>query len=151
MAVNSLDNHVRVDAEQLAFPLLNQVRRADHERHLIRANIVLKRLDRAGSDGDCRGAALCGFADPHLTDQQDAVTLLEALRDSSNDVFLCGIQRILALQPDAIQPARKTIHIKLVSWRELVIEIACQRLFVVGDELQQCFIAVHLDQRAVVR
>jgi hypothetical protein len=116
MAVNSLDNHVRVDAEQFAFPLLNQVWWADHQRHPIRTDVVLKRLDRAGSDGDCRCAALSGLPNPHLTHQQDAVALLEALRDGGDDVFLRGVQRVLAVQKDAIQPARETVHIELIRW-----------------------------------
>jgi hypothetical protein len=116
MAVDSLDNHVRVDAEQLALPLLDQVWWTDHQRHLVRADIILKRLDRAGGYGDCRCAALSGLPNPHLTYQQDAVAALEAFRDGGDDVFLRGVQRILTLQPDTIQPARKAVHIELIRW-----------------------------------
>ena len=85
----------------------------------------------------------------HLSDQQDAIAPLEALRDRRDDMLLRRIQRILALQPHAIQKAPDAVHVELVGGRELVVEIRRQRPFVAGDELQQGIVTVHLDQRAV--
>jgi len=126
MAVDSLDNHVRMNAEQLPLPLLDQVRRTDHERHLIRTDVIRQYLDRAGGNGDGRGASHRRLPRPHLADQQDAIAPLEALRDRRDDVLLRRIQRVFALQPHAIQEAPDAIHVELVGRAELVVEIRRQ-------------------------
>jgi len=150
MAVDSLDDHVRVNAEQFALPLLNQMGRTHHERHLIRTDVVSQRLDRAGSNCHRDRAALSRFSNTHLTHQQDAIAPLKALRDRRDDVLLRRIEWILALQPHAIQEATDAVHVELVGRRELVVEIGCQRPLVAGNKLQQSVVTVHLDQRAVV-
>jgi len=114
MAVDSLDNHVRVNAEQLAFPLLNQMRRTDHQCHLIGTNVVSQNLDRAGGNGNGRGASHRRLTRPHLAHEQDAIAPLEALRDRGDDMLLRRIQRVLALQPHAIQEAPDAVHVELV-------------------------------------
>ncbi|GAB4524105.1 MAG: hypothetical protein OHK0046_38570 [Anaerolineae bacterium] len=66
-------------------------------------------------------------------------------------MLLCRIQRVLALQPHAIQEATDAVHVELVGRAELVVEIRRQRPLVAGDELQQGIVTVHLDQRTVIR
>ena len=126
MAVDSLDNHVRMDAEQLTFPLLNQVRRTDHECHLIWTNVIRQNLDRAGGNGDGGCASHGRLTGAHLADQQDAIAPLEALRDRGDDVLLCCIERVLTLQPHAFQEAPDAVHVELVGRRELIVEIGRQ-------------------------
>jgi hypothetical protein len=92
MPVQALDDHVRVDAEQFALPLLNQVRWADDQDDLIGAHCVRKPLHRTGRNGDRSRTAHCGLAGPHHAAQEDTITLLKALRDGSNDVLLRGIK-----------------------------------------------------------
>jgi len=69
MAVDSLNDHVRVNAEQLAFPLLDQMGRTNHERHLIRTDVIRQHLDRAGGNGDGGRASHRRLTRAHLTDQ----------------------------------------------------------------------------------
>jgi hypothetical protein len=46
-------------------------------------------------------------------------------------VLLCGVQRILAVQPHATEKAPQPIQIELVDWLELVVEVGRQRRLVV--------------------
>src|SRR4051812_27261876 len=57
---------------------------------------------------------------------------------------------MLALEPDTIHPASKSIEVKLIDWLELRVEIASQGFLVFGNEVQKGGIAFHLDNCAIM-
>jgi len=102
------------------------MRWTDHQRHLIRTDVIRQNLDRTGGNGDSRRASHRRLTGAHLTHQQDAIAPLKALGDRGDDVLLRRIQRVLALQPHPIQEAPDAVHVELVGRRELVVEIRRQ-------------------------
>jgi hypothetical protein len=58
---------------EFALPLLDQVRWGDNQHHLIVCDLSTQLLNHTGGYRNRSGTADQGFADTHLTDQQDAV------------------------------------------------------------------------------
>ena len=94
-----------MDAEQLAFPLLDQMRWTDNQNNLIGSHLFRDFMHCAGCNRYRGSAAHRGLSGAHHPAEQDTIALLKAFGDGCDDVLLRGVQRILALQPDAIQPA----------------------------------------------
>ncbi len=151
MAIQALHKNVAADAVEFSFPLLDQMRRRDNQHHLIVRDLSPQLLDDTCRQCNRGGAADQGFADPHLSDEQDAVPVPEAAHRRADHMLLRRIHRVFALQPDAIQPAPHSGKIKAVHRLELPIEVTGQRTLVGGDETQQRLIAFHLDHRAILR
>ncbi len=87
---------------------------------------------------------------PHLTDEQQMVALLEALRSCPDDVFLSRVQFVGAFEPETVQPGAKPIEVKLIQRFELVVQVSGERLLIGGDEVEERRVALHFDHGAVV-
>jgi hypothetical protein len=151
MAIQALHVDIAADAVEFALPLFDQVRRRDDENHLMLPDLPAQLLDDLCGYRNRGRASDQGFADPHLADQQDAVPTLKAAYRRADHMLLCRVHRVLALEPDAIQPASHPGKVKPIHRLELLVEIPGQGTLVGGDEAQQRLIPFHLDYRPILR
>lgn len=123
MPIQPFDDCFRRDARQFPLPFIDQVGRRDDERDLIRAHFPLKSGGDVGGNGNRGCASERCLADPHLSNEQDAVAVLQPACDCRDHVLLRGVERVFSFEADAIQPAPHSIKIEAVHRLELGIEI----------------------------
>jgi len=151
VAVQALDENIAADAVQFALPLLDQMRRRDNQHHLIVRDLSAQLLDDTCRQRYRGGAADQSLADPHLSNEQNAVARLKATHRRADHMLLRGVHRVFALQSDTIQPAPCPGKIERIHGFELLVEITRQGTLVSGDEAQQRLIPFHLDHRTILR
>jgi len=79
--------------------------RCNDQHHLIAPHVSAQRCHRARGNGDSSSAALCGLADTHLPDQQDAVAAFKATSNGGNHMLLRGVKRVFAFKLDRVEKA----------------------------------------------
>lgn len=75
MAVKTFDKRFRRDADQFAFPFVDQVRGRDNQCHLIGTHFLPKAAAMCDAMATADAPPRQVFPGAHLTDQQDAVTI----------------------------------------------------------------------------
>jgi hypothetical protein len=144
MPIQTVGDDLRADRAEFALPLLDQMRRRDHQHHLIVAHLPAQRLDNARSNGNRRRPSHRRLAGAHRANEQDAVALLKTAHHCADHMLLCAVEGVFAFELDPVEEATHPGEVEAVKRIKLRVQILRQRPLVGRDERQERLITFHL-------